>query len=236
MTNAPRVVGPLLKGLAGTLATVAVLPACGVYRALALLLGESRVFPGWSQGFSLVPGLLGVYIRRAFYRHVLARCSSDCCVSFGTVFSHSTAVVGRRVYVGVGCGLGDVELGDDVLIGSHVSIINGGRQHGIGRLDIPIREQTGTYPRVRVGADSWIGDRSLVMADVGAHCVVGGGSVVTRPVPDYAIAVGNPARVVRYRTGASPRNERSADEPVGPAFGKPPLVCSSMDAASCLDL
>jgi hypothetical protein len=43
------------------------------------------------------------------------------------------------------------------------------------------------------------GDRAVVMADVGRHCVIGAGSVVTRPIPDYAVAVGVPARVVRYR-------------------------------------
>jgi serine acetyltransferase len=34
---------------------------------------------------------------------------------------------------------------------------------------------------------------------VGKHCVVGAGSVVTKPLPDYAIAVGVPAKVIRYR-------------------------------------
>jgi acetyltransferase-like isoleucine patch superfamily enzyme len=95
--------------------------------------------------------------------------------------------------------LGDVTIEDDVLIGSHVSIINGRRQHGIDRLDIPVREQPGEYPRVVIGMDSWIGDRAVVTADVGKHCVVGAGAVVTKPVPDYAIAVGNPARVQGYR-------------------------------------
>jgi serine acetyltransferase len=37
------------------------------------------------------------------------------------------------------------------------------------------------------------------MADVGKHCVVGAGSVVTKPVPDYAIVVGNPARIQGFR-------------------------------------
>jgi acetyltransferase-like isoleucine patch superfamily enzyme len=52
---------------------------------------------------------------------------------------------------------------------------------------------------VTIGCDSWIGDRSIVLADVGQHCVIGAGSVVPKPIPDYAIAVGNPARVIRFR-------------------------------------
>jgi acetyltransferase-like isoleucine patch superfamily enzyme len=37
------------------------------------------------------------------------------------------------------------------------------------------------------------------MANVGKHCVIGAGSVVTKAIPDYAIAIGSPARIVRYR-------------------------------------
>ena len=50
------------------------------------------------------------------------------------------------------------------------------------------------------------------MADVGKHCVVGAGSVVTKPLPDYAIAVGAPAKVIRYRTGPTegPAGEAAA--------------------------
>jgi acetyltransferase-like isoleucine patch superfamily enzyme len=88
-----------------------------------------------------------------------------------------------------------------VLLGSNVSVMNGSAQHGTDRLDVPIREQPGAWPRVTIGRDSWVGDRAVVMADVGAHCVVGAGSVVTRPVPDFAVAVGSPARVVRFRNG-----------------------------------
>ena len=176
-----------------------VLPAVSVYWLCSRLLGKEIAFPGWSQAFSVFPGISGVYLRRAFYRWALPRVGKDSWIGFGTVFSHPTAYVGDRVYVGVGCMLGDVDLEDDVLIGSHVSIINGNRQHGIERLDIPVREQPGDYPRITVGADSWIGDRAIVMADVGKHAVVGAGSVVPKPVPDYAIVVGNPARVIGSR-------------------------------------
>jgi acetyltransferase-like isoleucine patch superfamily enzyme len=189
----------ILKAAADGVALLLVLPAALTYRLGRAALGLDKAFPGWSQAFALFPGLTGVYLRRAFYHLVLPRCEPGCCISFGTVFSHPTAEVGRDVYIGVYCCLGAVTLEDDVLLSSHVSIANGGGQHGIDRLDVPIREQPGTWPRVTIGRDSWIGDRSVVLADVGRHCVVGAGSVVTRPIPDYAIAVGNPARVIRFR-------------------------------------
>src|SRR6516225_4704265 len=192
----------VLKTAADGVALLLVLPAFLLYGLGALLLGRQRAFPGWSQAFALLPGLSGVYLRRAFYRLALPRCDADACLSFGTIFSHPTAEVGRTVYVGPYCSLGDVTLEDDVLIGSHVSVANGGAQHGTERLDVPVREQPGKWPRVTVGRDTWIGDRAVVLADVGQHCVIGAGSVVCNPVPDYAIAVGVPARVVRYREGA----------------------------------
>jgi acetyltransferase-like isoleucine patch superfamily enzyme len=115
------------------------------------------------------------------------------------VFSHPTARVGRKVYLGVYCVIGDATLEDDVLIGSQVSVMNGAKQHGIERLDVPVREQPGEWPRITIGRDTWIGDRAVVMADVGKHCVIGAGAVVAKPIPDFAIAVGNPARIVRFR-------------------------------------
>jgi acetyltransferase-like isoleucine patch superfamily enzyme len=189
----------VVKKLADAAATVLVLPAFLAYQLGRLTFGPEKAFPGWSQLFSLLPGLSGAYLRRAFYRLALVRCAPGSFISFGTVFSHPTAAVGRDVYVGVSCCLGDVTLEDDVLLGSHVSIMNGGAQHGIERLDIPIREQPGVWPRITVGRDSWVGDRAVVLADIGRHCVVGAGSVVTKAIPDYAIALGAPARVVRFR-------------------------------------
>jgi acetyltransferase-like isoleucine patch superfamily enzyme len=186
------------------LALLVVFPCYLAFRLSSLLLGAGKAFPGWAQAFSLVPGLTGVFLRRAFYGLVFPRCGADSCISFGTVFSHASAEIGRSVYVGVYCCLGDVTLEDDVLIASHVSIANGGSQHSIDRLDIPIREQRGTWPRIIIGQDSWIGDRAVILANVGKHCVIGAGAVVTTPIPDYAIAVGVPARVIRYRNAADP--------------------------------
>jgi acetyltransferase-like isoleucine patch superfamily enzyme len=194
-----------LKRLADVIATCVVVIPVACYNSVALCTGRNRAFPAWSQLFSLLPGTTGVFLRRAFYRLVLPACGQDVCISFGTVFSHPTAEIGDRVYVGIGCMLGDITLGDDVLVGSHVSIINGRRQHGTECLDIPMREQPGELPRVTVGYDTWIGDRSIVTSNVGKHCIVGAGSVVVKPVPDLAIVVGHPARVQAFRKQGAER-------------------------------
>jgi len=190
----------VLKAIVNGVCALLVLPCVVVYYLSSPLLGRQRAFAGWSQAFALLPGLSGVYLRRAFYRVAARRCEADACISFGTIFSHPDAEIGRGVYVGAYACLGDITLGDDVLVASHVSIVNGTAQHGIDRLDVPIREQAGVWTRITIGKDSWIGERAVVMADVGKHCVIGAGSVVTKPIPDYAIAVGVPARVVRFRS------------------------------------
>ena len=51
---------------------------------------------------------------------------------------------------------------------------------------------------VIIGEGSWLGENVCVCgASVGKHCVIGANSVVTRDIPDYCIAVGSPARVVK---------------------------------------
>ena len=55
--------------------------------------------------------------------------------------------------------------------------------------------------RIRLGAGVWVGDSAVVLkgVQIGDGAVIGAGAVVTKDVPAYGIAVGNPARVVRYR-------------------------------------
>lgn len=175
------------------------LPAILAYRICATLTGAERVFPGFSQGLALLPGMTGVYCRHAFYKSVFPKVGDDVVIGFGTIFSHSGVSLGHKVYIGAYGVIGAVTIEDDVLIGSRVSILNGNRQHGTARLDIPIREQPGEWPRVTIGRDSWIGDGATVMADIEQQSVIGAASVVTRPIPAASIAVGNPARVIQSR-------------------------------------
>ena len=190
-----------LKKSIDLLAFLAVLPAFLLYRMAAAGMGKDRAFPGWSHFYSLFPGISGVFLRRAFYRLVLDSCAPDVCLTFGTIFADPATRVGHGVYVGAFCCIGECALEDDVLLSSHVSVLSGPHQHGIERLDIPIRKQPGVRRRVTIGQDSWIGEHAVVMADVGRHCVIGAGAVVVKPIPDFAIAVGVPATVIGYRDG-----------------------------------
>lgn len=189
----------LAKQLIEVLATLLVLPAVLACRLGCWRLGDDRGFAGWSQLMSLLPGLSGQFLRRAFYRRVLDRCGTGTAITFGSTISHRSASIGRDVYIGSNCTIGDVTIEDDVLIASHVSIMNGSEQHGTDRLDVPIREQAGRFLPVTIGRDSWIGERAVIAADVGPHCIIGAGSVVTKPIPAFAIAIGVPAKVVRFR-------------------------------------
>ncbi|MDO4574834.1 MAG: acyltransferase [Planctomycetia bacterium] len=188
-----------MKCLCKALLAVFVFPFWVGYGLACRVMGPRRAFADSAQWLAILPGILGEYVRQIFYRWTMARCERDCCVSFGVLFSHSTAEIGHRVYIGPYCMIGDVTLSDDVLLASGVSIANGTNQHGTSRLDVPINQQPGEYPRVTIGEDTWIGERAVVLADVGAHCVIGAGALVLEPIPDFAVAVGVPARVVKMR-------------------------------------
>lgn len=188
----------LKAAVRGTFA-VLIFPMVLSFHIAAAVLGRQAAFRSASEYLSLLPGTLGVYLRFAFFRQTLSHLGDDACVCFGTVFSHPTLKIGRSVYIGNFCSIGDVTLEDDVLIASNVSIMNGSKQHGIERLDTPVREQPGVFEPITIGQDSWIGERAVVSANVGKRCVVGAGAVVTKPVPDYAIVVGVPAKVIGDR-------------------------------------
>lgn len=195
------------KASARFLARLAALPTYLIYRLACLFVDPDRALHDASQAMSLLPGLPGDYVRREFYRLAIEECSKDCCISFGTILSKRGARIGRRVYVGTRCNLGLVTLEDDVLLASNVDVLSGSEQHRFDDLERPVREQGGQYARVVIGRDAWIGDRCVVMADVGEQAVVGAGSVVTKPLPPRAIAVGSPARIVSTRGDAGKRTE-----------------------------
>lgn len=94
--------------------------------------------------------------------------------------------------------IGRATIEDDALIGSNVHIISK-YTHGYDDLTLPIRLQKGKPQVIHVGRDTWVGNGTIVMEDIGDHCVVGAGSVVANVIGDFSIIVGNPARLLRKR-------------------------------------
>ena len=71
--------------------------------------------------------------------------------------------------------------------------------HDYSSPDIPIVNQLiKQIGEVHIGEGSWLGENVCVIgASIGKHCTIGANSVVTHDIPDYSVAVGSPARVIK---------------------------------------
>ncbi len=112
-------------------------------------------------------------------------------------------------------GVGNVFIGDDTLIGmSNViigpvtignnvifaqNIVASGLNHEYRDVNIPISLQKTIVSQITVEDDCWIAANSVITAGVtiGKHSVVAAGAVVTKNVPPYSVAAGNPAKVIK---------------------------------------
>lgn len=115
------------------------------------------------------------------------------------VFGDPDLKIGRNFYANAFCHLmGDIEIGDNVLLGPKVTIW--GRDHGLKK-DQLICEQPHVKEKIIIGDDVWIASHAVVLKGVkiGKGAVVAAGAVVTKDVPEYAIVGGVPARVLKYR-------------------------------------
>ena len=138
---------------------------------------------------------------------------SDVIVSRSCVIQSKTAPVEIGSKADIGCNVvitasGSVSIGRSVLIAANCYI--GGGRYVTERTDIPMMEQ-GLYTQgpVVIEDDVWLGAGATVLDGVriGKGCVVGAGAVVTKDLPDYAIAVGTPAKVIKTR---NPTNHSEA--------------------------
>ena len=118
---------------------------------------------------------------------------------------NSKLIIGSNTYIGeynnIRAGGGVITIGNNCSISQHISIV--ASNHGIVGKDRLIQEQpwSTTNNFVTIKDNVWIGANAVILPGVviGTGCVVGAGSVVVKSIPDYAIAVGNPAKVIKYR-------------------------------------
>lgn len=114
--------------------------------------------------------------------------------------------IGDRCLIGRGSGIVghfSIEIGNDVWTGHNVYITD--QNHGYEDIHRPISAQTQPERAVRIGDGSWLGFGTVVLPGVtiGRHVVVGANSVVTSDIPDFSVAVGAPARVIRRFDGTN---------------------------------
>lgn len=191
----------LLKGVVRGVALLLVLPFAALELGLRAAFGKDVWFASQAEFFSLFPGKTGSYLRNAYYYLTLKECPFNLRLLIGTMFTHAEARVGQRVYFGAHCSIGTTRIGDDCMFADHVYVLSGRHQHGTAA-DTAMQDQPQQFEEVAIGRNVWIGTNTVVMADIGDDCIIGAGSVVTKPIPPNSVAVGNPARVIRSRSEA----------------------------------
>ena len=108
-------------------------------------------------------------------------------------------IIGDNFYMNSGCHIqGNISIGRDVMIGPKTVIW--GRDHGM-KLGKPMIKQNLIKRDIFIGHDVWLAANVTILSGVkiGNGAVVGACSVVTKDVPENAVVVGNPSRVIKYR-------------------------------------
>lgn len=166
---------------------------------LIMYYGLGRYLPGHTFFIRPIANICKRY-RALCGKLMLEECGKN--VNICNKSSFSTHIkLGDNSGIGVKANIsGPCTIGNNVIMGPEVRIFT--VNHNTDRVDIPIKYQGDTQAQeVIIGDDSWIGFRSIILPGVKIGCgvVVGAGAVVAKDVPDYAVVVGNPAKVVKIR-------------------------------------
>lgn len=109
----------------------------------------------------------------------------------------TTNIIGERTAIGVNCVLSEqVQVGDGVMMGPECLIYTS--NHKFNKQTGKYKGSTDIQP-VIIGNYAWLGARVIILPGVkiGEGATIGAGSIVTKDIPAYTVAVGNPARVVK---------------------------------------
>lgn len=109
--------------------------------------------------------------------------------------------MGDEVGFNYGCyvnGFGGLEIGDRTIFGPYTMIHTANHNADVHK---PIKGQGWVKQPISIGKDCWIGMGTVILpgVSIGDGVVIGAGSVVTRDLPSYTVAVGNPCKVIKER-------------------------------------
>lgn len=139
------------------------------------------------------------YIRFFFIKNSINRCGRNVIIQSNVLISPFTEI-GSNVEINEFVRIrANVKIGDNVLIAPNVQLIS--INHEFTDITIPINLQGEKIGFIIIEDDVWIGTAAIVLPNVtiGKGAIVGAGAIVTKDVPSYAIVVGNPARIIKYR-------------------------------------
>jgi len=155
------------------------------------------VFCFFAQFFSMMPGIPGIFLRRAYYSLTTEECSLHCNIGFGSLFTHRQVRIERGVSIGNYCVIGSVHIGQDCEIASRVSITSGKQQHRLSAEGKWTPFESSNMQRVIIGNDVWLGEGAIVLDDVGSNSLIAAGSVVSKATGPGVLAAGNPAKAIK---------------------------------------
>lgn len=124
--------------------------------------------------------------------------------SYGEQHFHPIISIGENVHIETDCHISAIEavyIGDNVLIGSFVYISD--HRHGVySNNDIetaPIKRNLSSKGCIKIEDNVWIGEKVIILpgVTVGKYSIIGAGSIVTKDIPPYCIAAGNPAKIIK---------------------------------------
>jgi virginiamycin A acetyltransferase len=159
--------------------------------------GSESIFLFWAHVFSVFPGHMGVFLRRAYYRLTLDRCASNFYIGFGALFTHRCALVEKDAYIGAYALVGSAHLGEGCLIGSRASLVSGTALHALDEQGRWGPCDKTRLRQIKIGDYAWIGEGAIVMANIGAGTMVAAGAVVEQDARAGILVAGNPSRFVR---------------------------------------
>lgn len=109
-------------------------------------------------------------------------------------------IIGNFSELGTRCMIhGNVTIGNNVIMGPDVKIY--ARNHKYTSIDVPIQFQGKEYLKTIIGNDVWLSANVIITAgvNIGNHCIIAAGSVVTKDVPDFSVVGGVPAKIIKNR-------------------------------------
>lgn len=131
-------------------------------------------------------------------------------INFSNVNIKKGAFLQDHVYLRAGMN-GSINIGNNVAINSFARLfghggitVGGNSQIGPGATltttsHDPDNDMAAIFRPITIGEWSWIGANAIILSGItiGKHVVIGAGSVVTKDIPDYSVAVGSPAKVIK---------------------------------------